>query len=1539
MRSVLLFALLFALSTLAKEPPQIPGMVPVAVKNAAFAEGMAKGVPVGWVAYKSASPKRRRELVPAGGGQALKLTDGDDTEEIGIQQLFPVKPKLHYLLSAKAKAVPGAESGSWYLQLRFLPSGRLGQVTLEAGKDGFVTSYVGVSAPADTTHARIYIYSSRPAVTSILIDSLQLSAAKITDIADLEKVKPRVTETSLTSVQVVVPEEPGWRELGDELVTMLEKATGIRPKRVAPEAAATPSQVVSVLLGNVGNNRAFLFPYSHGLTFADGLMPGPGGYDVRTVHDPFGNGTNMVVLGASDLAGAKLAVAEFAKHLKPGAKSLPPIFAAQLEGIAAKSWGRPFTEKLGEAWVEKQHESAEKALKAGMHTGLFRYADGLGSNYALTRRPEYAQMFVWMIQRAHEHFLTKPTTYGGPWGMDSDFRLYKVFPAWDAVEECPDLTDAQRLEVTKILYHWVSDLAHKGRAHGTSVRFNHTTFPALGCFYAGEYFWNHYEAWQGRLWLDQAKEVFEFQIQTTKPHCDCNSYQWLTIDHVMLYSMATGDLTHFEKGCARQNADFVVLNMNGLGYQAPYGDVGGWMCWGPSIEVLRKAYWYYRDPKVGWALQRKTSIRDRPMLRGYNLPVGDTTPPSELAGLNVWPLTRPWYDTFDKEGDPDFSLTFDKISFRDGFDPQSTYLLLDGLARGGHGHRDANAILQWTQNDRIWLADTDYIKSLPKHHNTLLILKDGQSGPLPGFAEMQVSTDLPGMAISATKMSGYAGMDWTRTIFWLKNGYFVAVDRVQAREAGDYSVRAIWQTLGNCQLKDGTLDVEQHGQYARIALADNTTPLLSLDHEQAKNWNNYPHVDDPTIQALQGIVRAKLQAGQSRTFATLLHASGDEPSELRLRWLGDSAFVVVGGNEPLVLAVGDDKGQIDLGEMGTFSAQALALNPRRAWAAGFRSVSNQAMYKQVPTPIDMTIDLANGQTHIQTDMGTRTDTWELDTRPDEVADVIGGLLAVAPRPQRRSADETAGVKELKQLWSFLDRPEGHLVTANAKASNRVNAGMRITCSPAPREINPFGGKVGGNTTANLFDGVLLGVPSATQWAPDQEVTLDLVFEKPVDLLSCQIDAWFATSSSKGDIFQLARIRVLGGNGPGDLKPLVDQRDEKTHPSWGTPVRHDLPLTGSARHLRLILTPRPGTGVYLAELQLLAKGAWLDQRRLAGGKPGDPYLCAVLDDLDGDGRDDIVLGGSSGALLRLDDQGKPLVRMDCRRAVRALAAVDFMGDGTRTLVAGGDDACVFGFAPDGKALWEYAIPVYKRRGVVRVLTAMQTAKGQVVLAGADNWRFHALDGKGEYLWHFETVHSSTAACVADLDGDGQQEAVLGTSYYWWTAVDQAGKQLWRYRTRGGPGSNVIAAADLDGDGKQEALFGGEDTLIQAANSAGKPLWQFNAGDEVTGLLCQDLDGDGTPEVVASSLSFNVYALDGKGQVVWRTDLGAPVSHLAALPGPALAVACADGTVAVLDAKGTVVARGHVPSAPFALATRGRRLLVTDEVGHATLFEMR
>jgi hypothetical protein len=74
----------------------------------------------------------------------------------------------------------------------------------------------------------------------------------------------------------------------------------------------------------------------------------------------------------------------------------------------------------------------------------------------------------------------------------------------------------------------------------------------------------------------------------------------------------------------------------------------------------------------------------------------------------------------------------DKISFRDSFDPAADYLLLDGLTRRrprAHGRQRRSC--SGPTNDRIWLADADYIKSLPKYHNSMLVLRDGQSATHP----------------------------------------------------------------------------------------------------------------------------------------------------------------------------------------------------------------------------------------------------------------------------------------------------------------------------------------------------------------------------------------------------------------------------------------------------------------------------------------------------------------------------------------------------------------------------------------------------------------------------------------------------------------------------------------------------------------------------------------------------------------------------------------------------------------------------------------
>ena len=163
-------------------------------------------------------------------------------------------------------------------------------------------------------------------------------------------------------------------------------------------------------------------------------------------------------------------------------------------------------------------------------------------------------------------------------------------------------------------------------------------------------------------------------------------------------------------------------------------------------------------------------------------------------------------------------------------------MLLDGLSNGAHKHLDGHSILQWTENERIWLCDADYYKSLPKYHNTVLIVKDGQSAPIPDFVHLDHVADLPDFAGSTTTYPNYAGVDWSRNILWLKGRMFVVVDQMTAKEAGDYSFRGIWQTVGDVAIKDNGLNIEQKGQFARFASTPDDRCRLGDDPVTGKIW-------------------------------------------------------------------------------------------------------------------------------------------------------------------------------------------------------------------------------------------------------------------------------------------------------------------------------------------------------------------------------------------------------------------------------------------------------------------------------------------------------------------------------------------------------------------------------------------------------------------------------------------------------------------------------------------------------------------------------
>ena len=1368
---------------------------------------------------------------------------------------------------------------------------------------------------------RVYIGTRDPgAEFDVYLDNIRFVKATTQSFLDVDKAAPLYPDTAIVQngkavAVIVTPADAQWRALGKELAGDIAKAAGAAPAvKTSDEIAdADLHETNAIVLGSVVNNRRLLYSYSHRQMFADDLYPGAGGYDVRSLHDPWGTGKNIISIGASDIAGARAGVEVLKKKLnaKNGSLTFTRMLEARLTGEADTRWTHQFERDPGPKYLDRQKKAAESGLKAGVHTGLFGQARNAGLLYALTRKPEYAQAFVWLIKRAKTHHDSKPTTYGGPWGMDSDFTIYGVMPAWDEVEEDPGLTDEERLAVSRILFEWVGDMSPKGRASGKRVRFNHQTFPALGLMYAGHYFVNHYKSGQAKKWLEYAAITFDLQLKTTKPHCDCNTYQWLTLYHTTLYSLATQNLTYFENGNCARTVDYAIHTMNNLGYQVAYGDIGGWGPIGNEMVIMRAAEWYYRNGRALWAIDKKLQVTKNMGLTQFTTQQAQPVMPNDLIGASIWAVPKMWYDSFLTATGIDLPRTVDKVIFRNGFDPDDQYLLLDGLSVGGHRHMDGNAILGWSENNRIWLADGDYIKALPKFHNGVLVLRDGQSAQIPAAVELMGFTDMPAVAVSRTAMHNYAGADWTRNIVWLKGRGFVVLDRMQAQTDGEFSFRTVWQTVGEVTHDGAALGIDQKGEYARFAMSQDTPTLLQDDPALGKNWASYPHARDPIIRVFQGIVTRDMKKGDTADLFTALHASGDKPSEAKVLRVSPHAAVVTGTGEPVLIAAPMAAGDAVLPGIISGDAALFVVTPSHITAVGATRLAVLGNTQTYSVPTDVEIEIAGlKRTTSPTVLTTDAKPYpKMDTLkatgsfPDIQKSILALLDKAAPPAKAAAAGPQAPA--IQPLWNYASIPDRFLLTNNAGAFGAIDTGVTYSCSPQPLSANVFSQEEGANTLDLAFNGQELGTSGAVMWDNDQEVTVNVDFAKPCDVSAILLKHWFAVTSSKNKLFQLGRLRILASNDgfASDKREIVDFKDTETHPSWGSPIRCPFDnLDFQAKNLRFILTPRPGTAIYIAELEVWGKPGDLNVKT-ATTDMLDAFACVDAADLDGDGKDEVVAGAESGYVYCLNADGSLRWNHNTTGAIYDIAAVDFAGDGKRWVVVGRQGGVVHAFDAQGNEKWTFEMPAYKKTGNVHVIFPADIAGNgkQIAMAGADNWRYYALDASGKEIWHYESVHPSTAGAAIDVDGDGKDELALGTAYYWWHLVNPDGSRRWDYRTKGGPGATAVTGGDITGDAKPEVLFGGEDAFVQVVGADGKALWQFNTGDEVTGLATANVGGSTKKEILASSLSFNVYCISGENKVVWRRDLGAPVRSSAVFPDtPLMAAGCDNGMFYVLDA---------------------------------------
>ncbi len=1223
-------------------------------------------------------------------------------------------------------------------------------------------------------------------------------------LRNLKRVKSLHPETILVkqgkpSAVIVRPRHTEYLEIARGIQAQIKSLTGVSLSIVTADRVSEKPKRNLILLGNLNNNSVVFRLYGYNYTPVDAIYPGKGGYLYHSIHDPWGTGSNALGVFGSDLDGVRAAVDRFLHGLKQGRTlTVGRVFDVKFGAEALRIPGL-----VKDPDLNSEMEAAEEALQRGEHTGLWGRIGERGLLYGLTGNEAYAELYKRLVFRMYEHAMSDPDNYGGIWGFDADFALHKVIPGWDLVEESPNITSQERLRITRILFEFITDcVPHVGNMEVPHVRHNHTTFAALGLYYSGVYYRKYYGAGEAEDWISLADKCFQLQARAYKPHEDCSGYQWLTHYHLTKYSLSKGDMTFFDNGCARMAADYAILTTDNLGYALPYGDNASPFGWWSELPYLRASVCVMGDGRYQWMLNKKTAVEPRYSAYEYHSSVKPEEP-SDLDGTQTFPVDPLYYDSNNGSSYLPYKKTVDKVVFRDGFDPDAQYLFLDGLSNGGHKHYDGNSISRITENGRIWLADCDYIKSLPKFHNGVLVFKNGQSMEIPPFVELERSANFEQTGFSETTLRKYSGVDWHRNIIWNRGRYFLVVDEMEAREEDDYSFRAVWQTLGNVEVQNGGLSVDQDGEQFYITGVPGTTLKLEDDEVTGGNWEEYKHAP-PVVRILQQIADVHLKKRENFRYFNLLYCSdADQPQSLRMTQLTDGAIRIDGAGEVVYAGVGHPQTVQQIPSGPDVTAAQFHLSPSvfsivdgtsLQWGGlGFktdRPVSLEYLVREGSGKL-----IASGRTQVSFLAEGRSTVLVNgdETRTRQTGGVLRFEVSKGEHAFRLITDE---VNRLRQLSERKFRP----VARKPKASQVSKGKVKL--------LKPVWTYSGG--------GPFLSIRGA-------------------DL----------TSDGHQEV-------VAGGTG-GDVC-AVKEGDILWRYRTGGEVRSvwtaDLENDGQTE----VIAGSADTHVYV--LSAGGKKRWDFEIPLYYRTP--MIRTVFAGDINGDGNLEVIVGAESWRYYAFTHDGKELWHQMTVHSSTQGCAADIDGDGRAEILAGTEYHrwhCIDG---NGEIRWSYQPATGPRTNSVAAGDVDGDGMKEVVFAGADT-NLHTLKADGKLLWQFNTGDEVTQVDVVDMDGDGLDEVVACSMSFNVYVVKGDGKtQLWRRDL--GEVVRCISVGDFNGDGKPEVAAGTEDGIVYLLdNSSGRVMGRHQMEGAILALAAVDVDGDSVVEIVASSASGNMVVL--------------------------------------------------------------------------------
>ncbi|MBI4361720.1 MAG: S8 family serine peptidase [Euryarchaeota archaeon] len=293
----------------------------------------------------------------------------------------------------------------------------------------------------------------------------------------------------------------------------------------------------------------------------------------------------------------------------------------------------------------------------------------------------------------------------------------------------------------------------------------------------------------------------------------------------------------------------------------------------------------------------------------------------------------------------------------------------------------------------------------------------------------------------------------------------------------------------------------------------------------------------------------------------------------------------------------------------------------------------------------------------------------------------------------------------------------------------------------------------------------------------------------------------------------------------------------------------------------------------------------------------------------------ALLGADTLLLHYDPALRPGFPVQLPRACTSLCLAltsaptigDVNGDGAQELLVA-YDSHLYVLNANGTPLPGW--PKNVSPGMIQTGPAVADLDGDGqndILQGSSDGTLYAWSANGTPLpgwpraWPRGAIESPT---VADLDGDGAPEAVVNAWNGQTLAIRSNSTPWWTTPSVGDFLFSIPAVGDITGDGRPEVVVATYSGRLMAYRSNGTPLW---TSPILTGSTMGyvspalgDLDGDGAAEVVAGNLAGDLYVLHGNGSNMsgWprRVLLGGRADPL--WGNPALGDLDGDGTLDIV-----------------------------------------